>query len=191
MKKNITYISAFLLGFACCFIFVLFLQPSNDSFAVNKNKTALPVSYSIEINDEALSVQAYNIDGRTYMSLKDLSDNTKLKLHWIQEEQKVIIRDGSAIVIKKINGKNYVDMSYWFSKYNPHQDINGKGAMDVLPYTLDHNSIMHGYDLVSGLPMEGLGSFGWYIEQEYFFEYVYPLLPNVIKENEAVYNSLK
>lgn len=193
MKKiNFKFISTFFLGFACCLIFVFFLKPDTNIFALNNNtKTALEVTYPIEINGEKIDIQAYNIDGRTYMSLKDVSDNTHLLTTWIPDEQKVVIRDGSHIVIKEINGKNYVDMSYWFSRYNPHQDINGKGAGDVLPYTLDHNSIVHGYELVSGIPMEGIGTFGWYIEQDYFFEYVYPLLPNIVKENEAAYNSIK
>ena len=193
MKKiNFKSISTFFLGFACCLIFVFFLKPDTNIFALNNNtKTALEVTYPIEINGEKIDIKAYNIDGRTYMSLKDISDNTHLITTWIPDEQKVVIRDGSHIVIKEINGKKYVDMSYWFSRYNPNQEINGKGAMDVLPYTLDHNSIMHGYNLVSGMPMENLGSFGWYIEQEYFFEYIYPLLPNIVKENEAAYNSIK
>ena len=177
MKKiNFKFISTFFLGFTCCLIFVFFLKPDANIFALNNNtKTALEVTYPIEINGEKIDIKAYNIDGRTYMSLKDISDNTHLITTWIPDEQKVVIRDGSHIVIKEINGKKYVDMSYWFSRYNPNQEINGKGAMDVLPYTLDHNSIMHGYNLVSGMPMENLGSFGWYIEQEYFFEYIYPL----------------
>lgn len=193
MKKiNFKFISTFFLGFTCCLIFVFFLKPDANIFALNNNtKTALEVTYPIEINGEKIDIKAYNIDGRTYMSLKDISDNTHLITTWIPDEQKVVIRDGSHIVIKEINGKKYVDMSYWFSRYNPNQEINGKGAMDVLPYTLDHNSIMHGYNLVSGMPMENLGSFGWYIEQEYFFEYIYPLLPNIVKENEAAYDSIE
>ena len=80
----------------------------------------MEVTYPIEINGEKIDIKAYNIDGRTYMSLKDISDNTHLITTWIPDEQKVVIRDGSHIVIKEINGKKYVDMSYWFSRYNPN-----------------------------------------------------------------------
>lgn len=107
MKRlNFNFIYAFLLGFTCCLIFVFFLKPDTNIFALNNNtKTALEVTYPIEINGEKIDIKAYNIDGRTYMSLKDVSDNTHLTTTWLPEKQKVVIRDGSHIVIKEINGK--------------------------------------------------------------------------------------
>ena len=90
MKKiNFKFISTFFLGFTCCLIFVFFLKPDANIFALNNNtKTALEVTYPIEINGEKIDIKAYNIDGRTYMSLKDISDNTHLITTWIPDEQK-------------------------------------------------------------------------------------------------------
>ncbi len=46
---------------------VFFLKSDTNIFALNNNtKTALEVTYPIEINGEKIDIKAYNIDGRTY-----------------------------------------------------------------------------------------------------------------------------
>ncbi|MGL5439082.1 MAG: hypothetical protein ACRDA4_01670 [Filifactoraceae bacterium] len=190
MKKNISYVFKFLPSLAFCFIFVLFLQYADDSFAISKNKFASPIDLPVKINDDATNIKVYKIDGMPYLPLKDISDNTKLMVYWVPDKNKVVIRDSSAIVLKKINGGSHVDMHSWYSKYNSYHDINGKPSSDVIPYTFDYSSLWHHeHELVCGVPMSK--SLGFYVEQEIFFEYIYPLFGNIIKENEAVFNSMK
>lgn len=64
MKKiNLKFISAFFLGFTCCLIFLFFLKPDTNIFALNNNtKAALEVTYPIEINNERIDIKAYNLD---------------------------------------------------------------------------------------------------------------------------------
>ena len=91
------------------------------------------------------------------------------------------INNSNKIIVVSKDGKLYVDMTYWFMRYN-RNNLESRN----LPYTIEHNSINLPGGKVLGIPMEDMGD-SWFLDYEYFKKYVNPILPDIIEKNEAEY----
>lgn len=176
-------IFVFTMGFICCFIFFAFsLNGDIDSVQANDSmyKQVYKTSYPIHVNNKEIKVDAVTIDGSTYVPLRQIADKTSLIVEWNDENPGVYIVDSSSIKIETIDNKKYVDMTYWFDRYNLNLDIGQE-----LPYAMTHNSIELPDGSIIGIPMVQLGGrYSWYLDYDYFIEYVYPLLFDMISSNE-------
>lgn len=180
-------------GVIWSFLLVILWTISTTSYAAGNEpiKTSI-VKYPIYINGDPVDLEAYNINGKTYLSVSDIAKETHLNIYWDEEKRKVDIVDASFLSMKDIENQKYIDMSYWFYRYNSNQEIGGKMATEVLPFTLEHDSILSNdtskneHNVIVGIPMDNKYAYNWYVDYSYYLEYIHPLMPNIIIENEKI-----
>ena len=77
-------------------------------------------NFPIFIDDQKTDVDAYNINGSTYMKISDFNEKTSLEILFNEEENTINIYNSTNIQIKEFNGRKYVDMSFLRSRYNTY-----------------------------------------------------------------------
>lgn len=182
-------------------------------YAIGKSENAYSNKRPLIVNGGKVDANTYMIQDSLYIPIQAIQDNTHLLINNVN--QKVQITDASFIKIKdfkedkefmkrdrvkQCSNTKYVDMTYWFLRYNANQSLegsNGQIAAMSLPYSFEKDSLNGAYDkrtnvlnVIMGLPFEQYGS-SWYLNYDDYAHYVHPLMPEIISKNEAVIEELK
>lgn len=185
-KEKLKFILTFGAGGLSCLFVVIAISAFSTSYANTVSyKNATKVNYSMYVNGSKANIDSYNIDGRTYVSLSELSNYTHLYANWVEEERAVRISDSSHLVLKDIDGKKHIDMTYWMRRYADNQPER------ILPYVISHNHIETPNKEIIGIPMKNTGLYEWSLDFDYFKEHVFPILPEIISTNEKALSEIK
>ncbi len=157
-------------------------------------------NFPIFIDDQKTDIDAYNINGSTYMKISDFNEKTSLEILFNEEENTINIYNPTNIQIREFNGKKYVDMSHYSFKYStygtelPYDSQKIPYAYEVRPASDQHTGSLtistsisspNGSKVITGMPIEKMRfNGGIYVELETFKEKLYPILLEMTISNE-------
>lgn len=154
----------------------------------------------IFIDDEKAEVDAYNINGSTYMKISDINEKTSLDILFNEEENIINIYNPTNIQIREFSGRKYVDMSHYSFKYStfgtelPYDSQKIPYAYEVRTASDQHPGSLtistpinssNGGEVIADMPIEKMRfNGGIYVELETFKEKLYPILLEMTVANE-------
>lgn len=174
-------------------------EGQNSKYKVEKS------GFELVINGKKTDIELLNINDYTYIKLADLAYNTNVDVQMngpdtYDGKYYIYLSDSTKIIMKKIDGKDYVDITHFVHRYD---EILSKDEIGFygreLPYsiskfTLQRNpeeprrfrldSIEKGFSF----EVESYWQYDWYVDLETFREEFYPIMLNMVIENEKFYS---
>jgi len=175
----------FLKSFLYC-IFGLFVGIIVSNYSHTNAKNIYNISktnYPILINGEEKKIESLNINGYTYIKLSHLNNNTSLIVNWNLDNNNVDISDSSRFEIREFDNTKYIDITYYFFRYNVSKKTPYYFEMSV------SNLNMFGSD---GFSVGFLDRFWYenrlYVSLDEFKKKLNPMFIDIILKNEKYLN---
>lgn len=163
----------FCLGFFCCVILGVLLYSTNIiSSAQNNILNFKTVEYPIFVNQSQQNIEAYNLNGHTYLKISDLNKLIdSLEIIWIEENKEVHINERIGII--DIDNKKYFSLSNLIRRYE----------IGTLPYCFEYSGFSTPEGTFINLEYEFVGERIYYPYDDIIKNLV-PYLSDIINENE-------